>query len=42
MELRQQIRELSPNDLASLKILLSLFRRVRNLAKLERSGKIKF
>jgi hypothetical protein len=36
------IRKLTPNDLVALKVLLSFYRRVRALAKLEKSGKIRF
>jgi hypothetical protein len=36
------IRKLTPNDLVALKVLLSFYRRVRSLAKLQKSGHIKF
>jgi hypothetical protein len=37
-----QLKELSDNEVASLKILLSLFRRSRDLQKIERQGRIRF
>jgi len=37
-----QLQELSDNEVASLKILLSLFRRSRDLQKIERQGRIRF
>ncbi|MGH8531507.1 MAG: hypothetical protein ACREV1_01975 [Gammaproteobacteria bacterium] len=37
-----QLKELSDNEVASLKILLSLFRRSRDLWKIEQQGRIRF
>lgn len=37
-----RIHELSPNKVISLKVLLSLFRRFRDLAKFQAAGKMKF
>ena len=38
----ETLRALSPNPIVALKILLSFYRRVRDLAKLQRRGQIKF
>lgn len=42
VEKERFLKELAPNELARLKILLSLYRRVRVLGGLEQSGKAKF
>lgn len=37
-----KIRELTPNEVVALKVLLSFYRRIRHLAKLQRDGQMRF
>ena len=37
-----KVRQLTPNELVALKVLLSFYRRIKQLAKLEKKGQLKF